>query len=74
MLLQDIYGTRELVLVPRKVKMLLADKCTRPLESEACAESIFLVGGFDRKNLNMVGAPGSRSMSQPSLVFLDTWR
>ncbi|NXL20137.1 LIPM Lipase, partial [Setophaga kirtlandii] len=52
-LLKDIYGTRELVLVPRKEKMLLIDKCSRPLDAEACADSIFLVGGFDRDNLNM---------------------
>ncbi|NXF22889.1 LIPM Lipase, partial [Rhodinocichla rosea] len=54
LLLKDIFGTRELVLVPRKEKLLLADKCSRKvLETEVCADGIFLVGGFNRNNLNM---------------------
>ncbi|NWT25794.1 LICH hydrolase, partial [Cardinalis cardinalis] len=53
LLLKEMFGTRELVLVPRHEKLLLADKCSSPLEAEVCAESIFLVGGFDRNNLNM---------------------
>uniref|UniRef100_A0A8C9MKZ4 Putative lysosomal acid lipase/cholesteryl ester hydrolase n=1 Tax=Serinus canaria TaxID=9135 RepID=A0A8C9MKZ4_SERCA len=52
LLLKEIFGTRELVLVPRKEKLLLAEKCSQPLEAEACANSIFLVGGFDWNNLN----------------------
>ncbi|XP_064572323.1 putative lysosomal acid lipase/cholesteryl ester hydrolase [Zonotrichia leucophrys gambelii] len=53
LLLKEIFGTRELVLVPRKEKLFLVDKCSKPLEAEVCADSIFLVGGFDRNNLNM---------------------
>ncbi|XP_036241596.1 putative lysosomal acid lipase/cholesteryl ester hydrolase [Molothrus aeneus] len=52
-LLKDLFGTRELVLVPRKDKLLLADKCSKPGEAEVCASSIFVVGGFDGNNLNM---------------------
>ncbi|XP_054493216.2 putative lysosomal acid lipase/cholesteryl ester hydrolase [Agelaius phoeniceus] len=52
-LLKDMFGTRELVLVPRKDKLLLADKCSNPPEAEVCANSIFVVGGFDSNNLNM---------------------
>ncbi|NWY28611.1 LICH hydrolase, partial [Pheucticus melanocephalus] len=53
LLLKEIFGTRELVLVPRKEKLLLVDKCSHSLEAEVCADSIFQVGGFDRSNLNM---------------------
>ncbi|XP_030806951.1 lipase member M-like [Camarhynchus parvulus] len=53
LLLKDMFGTRELVLVPRKEKLLLVDKCSQPQEAEVCADGIFLVGGFDRNNLNM---------------------
>ncbi|XP_063018938.1 putative lysosomal acid lipase/cholesteryl ester hydrolase [Melospiza melodia melodia] len=53
LLLKEIFGTRELVLVPRKEKLFLVHKCSRPMEAEVCADSIFLVGGFDRNNLNM---------------------
>ncbi|NWW18747.1 LIPG lipase, partial [Falcunculus frontatus] len=52
-LLKEIFGTRELVLVKRKDKLLLVERCIRPLEAEMCAKEIFLAGGFDRKNLNM---------------------
>ncbi|NWH40787.1 LIPM Lipase, partial [Chloropsis hardwickii] len=52
-LLKEIFGTRELVLVGRKEKALLVEQCGRPLEAEACAISIFLIGGFDRSNLNV---------------------
>ncbi|KAF2985413.1 hypothetical protein EK904_015128, partial [Melospiza melodia maxima] len=53
LLLKEIFGTRELVLVPRKEKLFLVHKCSKPLEAEVCAQSIFLVGGYDRKNLNV---------------------
>ncbi|XP_041332246.1 LOW QUALITY PROTEIN: putative lysosomal acid lipase/cholesteryl ester hydrolase [Pyrgilauda ruficollis] len=52
LLLKETFGTRELVVVPRKEKLLLAEKCSRPLEAGVCANSIFLVGGYDRHNLN----------------------
>ncbi|NXM57298.1 LIPM Lipase, partial [Illadopsis cleaveri] len=53
LLLQEIFGTRELVLVGRKEKPLLVEKCSHPLEAEVCAHLIFITGGFDRKNLNI---------------------
>lgn len=74
MLLQEMFGTRELVLVGRKEKQLLVETCSSPVAAEFCANSIFLIGGFDGGNLNVVGAPASQSRSQLSLVCLDTWR
>ncbi|NWI47626.1 LIPM Lipase, partial [Picathartes gymnocephalus] len=53
LLLKERFGTRELVLVQRKEKMLLAEKCSSPLAAEICASRIFFVGGFDSRNLNM---------------------
>ncbi|XP_023786083.1 lipase member M-like [Cyanistes caeruleus] len=53
LLLKEIFGTRELVLVGRKEKPLLVEKCSRPLAAQVCTDTIFLVGGFDRDNLNM---------------------
>ncbi|XP_068054655.1 putative lysosomal acid lipase/cholesteryl ester hydrolase [Anomalospiza imberbis] len=52
-LLKNLFGTRELVLVPRKEKLHLAERCSESLEAEECASRIFLIGGFDKKNLNM---------------------
>ncbi|NXU42299.1 LIPM Lipase, partial [Drymodes brunneopygia] len=51
--LKLLFGTRELVLVPRKKKLALVETCSRPLAPEVCVEAIFLVGGYDRKNLNV---------------------
>ncbi|NXD25070.1 LIPM Lipase, partial [Spelaeornis formosus] len=51
-LLKGIFGTRELVLVPRKEKALLVEKCGGLLAAEVCTDGIFLIGGFDRSNLN----------------------
>ncbi|KAI1231580.1 hypothetical protein IHE44_0007651 [Lamprotornis superbus] len=52
LLLKGLFGTRELVLVPRREKEFLAAECSKLLAAEACADSIFVVGGFDRNNLN----------------------
>ncbi|XP_021392733.2 lipase member M [Lonchura striata] len=52
-LLKKIFGTRELVLVPRKERLRLAEWCSTSLKAEECASSIFLFGGPNRKNLNM---------------------
>ncbi|NXT66222.1 LIPM Lipase, partial [Chaetops frenatus] len=52
LLLKKLFGTRELVLVRKKEKMFLVQKCSRPIAAEVCADRIFLVGGFDRDNLN----------------------
>ncbi|NWS32315.1 LIPM Lipase, partial [Polioptila caerulea] len=51
--LKEIYGTRELVPVSRKEKLLLAEMCSVPLAPPMCTSRIFLVGGFNRKNLNL---------------------
>ncbi|NWX59409.1 LIPM Lipase, partial [Promerops cafer] len=53
LLLKELFGTRELVLVQRKEKLFLAEKCRELLEAELCANRIFLLGGFDRTSLNM---------------------
>ncbi|NWV18966.1 LIPM Lipase, partial [Origma solitaria] len=52
-LIKARYGTRELVLVGRKEKAELVEKCSEPEAAEACAIEIFIIGGFDRNNLNM---------------------
>ncbi|RMC11809.1 hypothetical protein DUI87_11935 [Hirundo rustica rustica] len=67
--LKEMFGTRELVLVRRKEKLLLVERCSRPQAAEVCADRIFLAGGFDRSNLNVVGAPGSRSRLQKTGEF-----
>ncbi|XP_008631520.1 PREDICTED: lipase member M [Corvus brachyrhynchos] len=51
--LKGLFGTRELVLVGRREKILLAEKCSRPLAVEVCANEIFLVGGYNWNNLNL---------------------
>ncbi|NWX27921.1 LIPM Lipase, partial [Notiomystis cincta] len=53
LLLKGLFGSRELVLVGRKEKIFLVEKCSRLLAAEVCANEIFVVGGFDRKNLNV---------------------
>uniref|UniRef100_A0A8C3H212 Uncharacterized protein n=1 Tax=Corvus moneduloides TaxID=1196302 RepID=A0A8C3H212_CORMO len=53
LVLKGLFGTRELVLVGRREKILLAEKCSRSLVAEACAKEIFLVGGYNWKNLNL---------------------
>ncbi|XP_015487988.2 lipase member M-like [Parus major] len=53
LLLKEIFGTRELVLVGRKEKPFLVEECSRPLAADVCTDTIFLVGGFDKDNLNM---------------------
>ncbi|NXU19525.1 LIPM Lipase, partial [Pardalotus punctatus] len=53
LLLKVRFGTRELVLVGRKEKARLVEKCSRPMAAIVCASEIFAVGGIDRINLNM---------------------
>ncbi|NXQ34664.1 LIPM Lipase, partial [Alaudala cheleensis] len=53
LVLKEMFGTRELVLVRKKERVLLVEKCSRMKTAKACANSIFLVGGFDKDNLNM---------------------
>ncbi|NWH92808.1 LIPM Lipase, partial [Aegithalos caudatus] len=53
LVLKEIFGTRELVLVQRKEKMFLVEECSRLEIAEVCANRIFFVGGFDWNNLNV---------------------
>ncbi|NXA79035.1 LIPM Lipase, partial [Thryothorus ludovicianus] len=53
LLLKEMFGTRELVLVQRKEKLHLVEKCSSQQSAEVCANGIFIVGGFDRNNLNL---------------------
>ncbi|NXY18360.1 LIPM Lipase, partial [Atrichornis clamosus] len=50
--LKAIFGTKELVLVQRDYKDALAETCSKVLVEDTCENEIFLVGGFDRENLN----------------------
>ncbi|KAF4800918.1 Lipase member M [Turdus rufiventris] len=52
LLLKGLFGTRQLVLVPKTEKELLVEKCSSLPAAEVCADLIFLVGGFDTNNLN----------------------
>lgn len=58
-LLQAIFGTKQLTLVGRKERATLAKTCSNLLTAEVCENEIFLIGGYNKKNLNMVGASGS---------------
>ncbi|NXH37638.1 LIPM Lipase, partial [Dicaeum eximium] len=51
--LKEMFGTRELVVVERKEKMRLTEKCSKLKGAYECASRIFLYGGFDIGNLNM---------------------
>ncbi|KAJ7426896.1 Lipase member M [Willisornis vidua] len=51
--LKVMFGSKELVLVKRKERAILAEKCSSMLASRACQNGIFLAGGYDRKNLNL---------------------
>ncbi|NXG17882.1 LIPM Lipase, partial [Grallaria varia] len=53
-LLELAFGTKELSLVGREERALLSESCSSLLVAEACENEIFLVGGYNRKNLNMV--------------------
>ncbi|NXM20103.1 LIPM Lipase, partial [Ploceus nigricollis] len=51
--LKEMFGTRELALVPREMKPHLVQRCSRLWEAEECLSIIFLLGGMDRRNLNV---------------------
>uniref|UniRef100_A0A663LPH6 Lipase n=1 Tax=Athene cunicularia TaxID=194338 RepID=A0A663LPH6_ATHCN len=61
-LLQAIFGTKQLTLVGRKERAILAKACSNLLTAEICENEIFIIGGYN-KNLNVVG-------SSASLAFL----
>lgn len=58
-LLQIIFGTKQLTLVGRKERAILAKTCSDTLIAEVCENEIFLIGGYNKKNLNVVGVPRS---------------
>uniref|UniRef100_A0A8C6ZJ71 Lipase n=1 Tax=Nothoprocta perdicaria TaxID=30464 RepID=A0A8C6ZJ71_NOTPE len=51
-LLQVIFGTKEACLLGRKQRASLAKACSCQLLNKLCANGLFLVGGFNKKNLN----------------------
>lgn len=57
--LQAIFGTKQLTLVGRKERAALAKTCSNLLTAELCENEIFLIGGYNRNNLNVVGASAS---------------
>lgn len=62
--LQVIFGTKQLTLVGRKERATLAETCSNMLTAEVCENEIFLIGGYNKKNLNVVGVPASLGHSQ----------
>ncbi|NWX92945.1 LIPM Lipase, partial [Nothoprocta pentlandii] len=51
-ILKVIFGTKEACLLGRKQKASLAKACSCQLLNKLCADGFFLVGGFNKKNLN----------------------
>ncbi|XP_072196882.1 lipase member M-like [Excalfactoria chinensis] len=51
-LLKIIFGTKQLTLVGRKERAILAKTCSNKLIAEVCENEIFLIGGYN-KNLNV---------------------
>lgn len=62
--LQVIFGTKQLTLVGRNERATLAETCSNVLTAEVCENEIFLIGGYNKKNLNVVGVPASLGHSQ----------
>ncbi|NXJ42491.1 LIPM Lipase, partial [Ciconia maguari] len=57
--LKAVFGTKQLTLVGRKERATFAKTCSNLLTAEVCENEIFLIGGYNKKNLNVVGASGS---------------
>ncbi|NWT04289.1 LIPM Lipase, partial [Mionectes macconnelli] len=51
-LLKLRFGTKELRLVSRRDRAFVAEKCSILPVDEICENEIFLIGGYNRKNLN----------------------
>lgn len=66
-LLQAIFGTKQLTLVGRMERATLAKTCSNLLTAEVCENEIFLIGGYNKKNLNVVSA--SASLGHSHLQF-----
>ncbi|OXB53473.1 hypothetical protein ASZ78_017035 [Callipepla squamata] len=52
-LLKMIFGTKQLTLVGRKERAILAKTCSNMLTAEVCENEIFLIGGYNKNNLNV---------------------
>ena len=50
----DILGVHDLLPSPGLVELLGTKACPAPRIKELCANVMFLVAGFDEKNLNLV--------------------
>ncbi|NWS22357.1 LIPM Lipase, partial [Pachyramphus minor] len=46
------FGTKELSLLSREERAFLVEKCSKLPVDEVCKKAIFLVGGYNKKNLN----------------------
>ncbi|NXS40313.1 LIPM Lipase, partial [Balaeniceps rex] len=53
MVLKAIFGTKQLTLVGRKERATLAKTCSNLLTAEVCENEIFLIGGYNKKQLNV---------------------
>lgn len=78
-LLQTIFGTKQLTLVGREERAILAKTCSNMLIAEVCENEIFLIGGYNKKNLNVVGVSASlvtvtHSISNFPELSLDKWK
>lgn len=56
LLLQLLLGTTDASLRMRKLWRFLPQLCKHPLLHKPCANLLFLLGGYNEKNLNVVGA------------------
>ncbi|NXF81215.1 LIPM Lipase, partial [Sclerurus mexicanus] len=52
-ILKILFGTKELSLVGRSERPILADKCSSHLAAAVCENGIFLLGGYHEKSLNL---------------------
>ncbi|POI22733.1 hypothetical protein CIB84_013519, partial [Bambusicola thoracicus] len=68
-LLQIIFGTKQLTLVGRKERAIIAKTCSNTLTAEVCENEIFLIGGYNKKNLNIVGVSRIEDMTVPTALW-----
>lgn len=64
-LLQFLLGRTDASLRMRKLWRFLPALCSCPLLYKPCANLLFLLGGYNEKNLNMVGAPARVGTRDP---------
>lgn len=65
LLLQLLLGTTDASLRMRKLWRFLPQLCKHPLLHKPCANLLFLLGGYNEKNLNMVGALPHAGVREP---------